>query len=217
MPLTPSFAAIFIFSFAVGFGAVVSPGPLSAAIVSEAPRRGWSVGPLLAAGHSFLELVLVVLLALGLGTLLGVPQIKLLIAIGGGALLIWMGGGMLWSIRQGKIRLPQKSAVFEAMGNRQLLSLGMLTTISNPFWYAWWVTVAAGYLAQAQAIGPGQIAAFYLGHITADFTWDTLLSTVVGGGRRWMNDRLYQGVIGVCGMFFVYLGWVFISQGAFGQ
>ena len=91
----------------------------------------------------------------------------------------------------------------------QLLGLGMLATISNPFWYAWWVTVAAGYLAQAEAL-VGGIAAFYLGHITADFAWNTTLSTIIGGGKRWITDRVYQIIILLSGAFFIYLGIVFL-------
>ncbi|MEK6587657.1 MAG: LysE family transporter, partial [Chloroflexota bacterium] len=63
---TESLLAIFVFSFVVTFGAVVSPGPVTAAILSESPRQGWKVGPLIAGGHSLLELLMVILIALGL-------------------------------------------------------------------------------------------------------------------------------------------------------
>ena len=39
--LPTSLAAIFVFSFVVGMGAVVSPGPVSTAIVSQSASRGW--------------------------------------------------------------------------------------------------------------------------------------------------------------------------------
>jgi threonine/homoserine/homoserine lactone efflux protein len=84
--------------------------------------------------------------------------------------------------------------------------------LSNPFWYAWWVTVAAGYLAQAHAFGLAAVAAFYLGHISADYTWDTALSTIVGGSRRWMKGNVYRALIALSGAFFVYLGGVFLMQ-----
>jgi hypothetical protein len=75
------------------------------------------------------------------------------------------------------------------------------------------VTVAAGYLAQAQAVSVAAVLAFYTGHITADFAWDTVLSAVVGGGSRWMTDGVYRILIFACGAFFLYLGWNFLSQG----
>lgn len=73
------------------------------------------------------------------------------------------------------------------------------------------MTVAASYLSQALSMAG--VAAFYLGHVSADFAWDTALSSMVGGGRRWMTDRVYQVIIILCGAFLVYLGLVFLRQG----
>ena len=213
MPLTSSLISVFVFSFVVGFGAVVSPGPVSTAIVSQAPRRGWLVGPLVATGHSLMELAIVILIAVGLGSGMTSPKIQTAIAMLGGGLLIWMGAAMVWSAMRGKARLPGKNSGSATMGSSQLIGLGVVATISNPFWYAWWVTVAAGYLSQVQAFGPAAVGAFYLGHISADYAWDTALSTVVAGGRRWINDTVYRIIILACGAFFVYLGIVFMLQG----
>jgi len=213
MLLGASLFSVFLFSFVVGFGAVVSPGPVSTAIVSQAPRRGWQVGPLVASGHAVLELLIVILIAIGLGTGLANPGIQRLIALLGGALLIWMGASMAWGAWRKKVRLPGQQDDLANMSRSRLVGLGMLATVSNPFWYAWWVTVAAGYLAQAGASGPAAVGAFYLGHVSADYTWDTLLSTVVAGGRRWMNDGVYRVIILACGAFFIYLGGVFLVQG----
>ena len=60
------------------------------------------------------------------------------------------------------------------------------------------------------------ILAFYFGHISADYAWDTVLSAVVGGGRRWMNDRVYRGLILICALFLVYLGATFLTRGIAG-
>ena len=213
---TGSLTAVFIFAFAVGFGAVITPGPVSTAIVSQSTRNGWKVGPLVSTGHSFIELLLTLLIALGLSTVLAQPAIQTLIGLVGGALLLWMGGGMLWGALRGKIHLPGAHCQTPPMTRRQMLGLGVITTITNPFWYAWWVTVAAGYLAQARTQGPGAVAAFYLGHISADYSWNTALSTVIGSGRRWITDTVYRVIIGVCGLFLIYLGVVFLAHG-FGQ
>ena len=191
----------------------MSPGPISTTIVSQAPRRGWIVGPLVAVGHSFLELVMVFLITLGLGTVLSGQGAQIGIAFVGGLLLAWMGASMLLGVWRGRIRLPGPEEGRAALSSGQLVGLGLVATVSNPFWYAWWVTVAAGYLAQAQAVSLPAVLAFYTGHITADFAWDSVLSAVVGGGRRWMTDGVYRVLILACGAFFLYLGWVFFSQG----
>jgi threonine/homoserine/homoserine lactone efflux protein len=207
--------AVFTFSFVLAIGAVASPGPVSTAIVSQAPRRGWRVGPLVATGHSLMEFLIVVLVTFGLGVGLARPGIQTGIAFLGGLLLLWMGGWMLWQIWQGKVHLPRAEEQSKSLSNRQFVGIGIFATLSNPFWYAWWVTVGAGYLSGylSKVEGITLVVAFYLGHITADYAWDTLLSTVVGGGRRWMTDTVYRGLLLACGIFFIYLGGMFLVQG----
>lgn len=210
---TNSLVALFFWSFAVGFGAVVTPGPVSTAIVSQAPRQGWLVGPLIATGHSLMELLITILITIGLSSGLASPAILTGIALLGGLLLIWMGIDMLRGVWQGKIRVPGIDPDSEDLSKAGFVRLGILTTLSNPFWYAWWVTVAAGYLLQAQSMSVASVGAFYLGHISADYVWDTTLSTVIAGGKRWITDRVYRGIILVCALFFVYLGGQFLWQG----
>ena len=211
--ITTSILGVFAFSFLLGLGAVLTPGPVSTAIVSQAPRRGWLVGPLLATGHASLELILVILITIGLGVGLARPGIQTTIAILGGLLLFYMGSRMIWDNWRGKLHLPTQNEKLLPMNTQQIIGLGVVATLTNPFWYAWWVTVAAGYLARVQALGIAAIAAFFMGHIVADYAWDTLLSTVVGGGRRWMTDLVYRGLLFFCGGFFIYLGGSFLLQG----
>lgn len=210
---TSSLGAVFVFSFVVAIGAVISPGPVSTAIVSQSPRRGWLAGPLIATGHSLLELVLVLLISIGLSSFLSHPSIQITISLIGGGLLVWMGLDMLVNVWRGRIKLPDGTASDESYSNWELIGLGMITTISNPFWYAWWISVAGVYLLQAQELGSAAIGAFYIGHISADYAWDTLLASIVSGSKRWVTNRIYRGLIAACALFFMYLGGVFIVQG----
>jgi threonine/homoserine/homoserine lactone efflux protein len=209
-----SLPLLFAFSFVVGFGAVVTPGPVSTAIVSESARRGFIVGPLVATGHVALEFVMVVVLAFGLSTGLNTPMVTTVIALLGGALLLWMGAGMVWGALKGKIALPTPGADVQILNDWQLVVLGVGATLVNPFWYAWWVTVGATYLAfpAVQALGLAGLLAFYFGHIAGDYLWDCLLSGVVGGGRRWITQGVYRWLIAACGAYLVYLGFVFVMS-----
>jgi len=210
---TDSVFAIFFFSFAVGLGAVVSPGPVSTAIVSQAPGRGWLVGPLITAGHALLELAAALLIVVGLSAALANPTIQIVVALLGGLLLLWMGGGMLWGAVRGKVRLPGQEPGARRLSRWGIVGLGAFSTVVNPFWYAWWMTVAAGFLTTARGVGVAAVAAFYLGHISADLGWNTLLSSVMAGGRRWITPRVYTILIGACGAFLIYLGISFLWKG----
>ena len=204
---------IFLFSFVLGLGGAVSPGPVSTAIISLAPRQGWRVGPLIALGHSLLELLVVVLIAFGLQRFLSQTIFQIAISFLGGLLLIYMGTSMLNDLRQGKMRLPKESDKGEHNEIRKIVWLGVATTLANPFWFAWWITVPTSYLAQTAALETLPLAAFYLGHISADFAWDSSLASFVASERPWMNDNVYGIIIAASGLFLVNLGASFLLEG----
>ena len=58
--------AVFGTSFLVGLSGALAPGPLLALDIRESTARGFWAGPYIATGHSLLELLVVVLLAVGL-------------------------------------------------------------------------------------------------------------------------------------------------------
>jgi threonine/homoserine/homoserine lactone efflux protein len=205
--------AVFLFACAISLGAVVSPGPVSAAIISEAPRKGWRVGPLIATGHVLLEMIFILLICLGLSTGLAKGGIQRVIAIVGSLLLFYMGGSYIALVLRGKARLPLTNLESKKQKKSSLILLGTLTTISNPFWYAWWTTVVPGYLGQLEILDLSTILAFYFGHISIDYAWDSLLSIVLVSGRRWLSDRGYALLILITGAFMIYLGLSFLRAG----
>lgn len=214
--MSDSLLGILIPWFIASIGAVVSPGPVSAAVISEAPRQGWRVGPLVSVGHSILELIVVVLLGIGLSAGMASPPIQRAIAFVGGLVLLAMGAGYLLAAGRGTMRLPDPDAAAPRRTPLRLVGLGILMTATNPFWYAWWVTVAAAYLAQVQAFGRAAVVAFYLGHISADFTWNTALAAATGAGRRWLTGGRYRALIAVVGAFMGYLGIRFLLAALLG-
>lgn len=209
----PSLSPPLLFAFSVSIGAVVSPGPVSAAIITETPRKGWRTGPLIATGHILLELIFIILIGIGVSTGLAQVEILRFIAMGGSLLLFYMGASHLVLVLRKKAKLPEPDQLQGSNQNANLVILGMLTTISNPFWYAWWVTVVPGYLGKIGDLSFPTVAAFYLGHISVDYFWDTILSAVIFSGRRRLNDRSYGIIIFLTGSFMIYLGVVFLQFG----
>lgn len=196
-------------------GAVLSPGPVTTALISQSPRLGWITGPLVSIGHALTELVMAAMILFGLSSFLSQPALQTGIALLGGVLLLWMGAGFTLRGLRGKYHLPtqEEQESTQQMTRGQVLGMGVLTTISNPFWYAWWITVAAVYLLEAKSMGMLPVLAFYLGHISVDFIWNTLLSTVVGSGGKLFSNRMYNILMAVCGSYLIYLGVQFLLTG----
>ncbi len=204
----------FVFSFLVGFSAVVTPGPAAAAVVSESARRGFIVGPLVVTGHVLLELAMVLLLAAGLAAGLNNPFVMTVLALLGGALLIWIGLSLAWGGYKGTLRLPDPDSRVRGLSSLQLLGVGMGATLANPFWWAWWLTAGAGYLALVARGVPGAagLAAFFLGHVTGDYLWDRIHSGETGRGQRWISDGAYKRLIIAAGAYLVILGAAFVTS-----
>ena len=116
-----SLLEIFIFSFVLGLGGAVSPGPVSTAIISRAPRQGIRVGPLVALGHAILELLMVVVIAFGLQRALSQSNVQIAVSLAGGMLLVFMGAKMYLDLRKGGMRLAQVDDVSEQSKTGQLV------------------------------------------------------------------------------------------------
>ncbi|MBI4329475.1 MAG: LysE family transporter [Chloroflexi bacterium] len=202
-------------SFAVGLSGAVSPGPLLTIVISQSARRGFWAGPLIVAGHTGLELGVVIALAAGLSQILRQGGVVGAIGLVGGVILLWMAWGLLRSARQATALLPAQPAYggrsrSTALG---LVGMGVLVSLSNPFWALWWVSVGGALLVQALESAVVGVASFYLGHILADLVWYSGVSALVGGGRRYLSVPLYRGVLLACAVFLAFLGLYFLGTG----
>ena len=184
------------------------PGPLLTATISESSRRGFRAGPLLIGGHAILELALVAALLLGLAPILRLPAVFVFCALGGSVILLWMALGMFRS-------LSSLTLTWEAgpeRGNHPVLS-GILMSVANPYWIIWWATIGLGYILYSQQFGFWGVAFFFAGHILADLAWYSFISAAVAGGRHFLTDRLYRGLIGTLAVFLVAFAVYFAYAG----
>jgi threonine/homoserine/homoserine lactone efflux protein len=224
-------AALFATSFGVGFTGALMPGPLTTLAVRETMRRGFWAGPMLAAGHSLLELPLVIGLALGLSRFLDNDSVKGGIGIVGGVFLLWMGVHILGALPKEAPALASSQAddpvAFEGSWRRSLgatnrswlssaLLLGtaaILVSLSNPGFIAWWATAGTLLVRQGLDHGAAGVASIYTGHILSDIVWLGLLGMVMARGRRLMSGFVYRGVLAVCALFLLVLGAYFMASG----
>lgn len=197
----------------IGFSGAMMPGPVTTLIVTETARRGFIAGPLITIGHVLLELVVVVALFFGLGDLLKQNAVAGTIGLLGGFFLLWMGFDIIRNAWQGKVSLNLKPGDRNARASGNPVVAGVLTTIANPYWLLWWATVGAAYLITFRAFGLAGVVAFYIGHTLADWVWNDVVAFVVATGRRAMSDRVYRGILVVCGAFLIGLSFYFVSSG----
>ena len=83
-------AAIFVSSFIIALSGALMPGPLLAVTVRDTSRQGFVAAPLLVLGHGILEAGLLALILLGLAEWMRGDTATSVIALAGGAMLLWM-------------------------------------------------------------------------------------------------------------------------------
>lgn len=200
--------AIFCTSFLLALSGAMMPGPLLTVTISESSRRGFLVGPTMIFGHGLLELALVLALLAGLAPFLQRDDVFIGISVVGGAVLLWMGVGML----RGLSRLSLATEV-EDGGGRNLVFTGIALSAANPYWLLWWASIGLGYIAHAMKFGMIGVAAFFCGHILADLAWYSLISGGIAKGKRFFDDRVYRTLIGGCALFLLAFSCWFVYGG----
>lgn len=206
--MSVTLTAIFCTSFLLALSGAMMPGPLLTVTISESSRRGFVVGPAMIFGHGLLELVLVLALLAGLAPILQRDDVFIAISVVGGAVLLWMGLGML----RGLSRLSLATEVGGAEG-RNLVLTGIALSAANPYWLLWWASIGLGYIAHAMRFGMIGVAAFFCGHILADLAWYSLISGGIAKGKRFFGDRVYRTLIGGCALFLLAFSCWFVYGG----
>ncbi|RME48270.1 MAG: lysine transporter LysE [Chloroflexi bacterium] len=201
----------------ISLSGVMSPGPISTMAVTEGARRGYRAGPLISVGHAVTELVMVGALALGLSQLLQQATVAGVVGLMGGVVLAWMGLDIIKGARGASLSLepiPEVTAGSPPSNQRVgLVSAGALLSVSNPFWLVWWATVGAANMLRFLEYGLIGLSVFYLSHISLDFGWNSLLAGLARSGRHLVGDRVFRGVLTLCGLLLIIFAVYFVVTG----
>lgn len=203
----------------VTFSGALSPGPLTAVAMSEGVRAGRWSGTKLALGHGLVEFPLVLAIAYGLGQFLQKPLVNGLVALFGGAVLLWMGYGLVSGVLRGELSLRAATAApAPAMLRYGQIPGGVALTVSNPYWSLWWASLGATYVARTATLSPGllPVTGLWFTHWLIDLAWLGGLSLLLASGRRLIGDRLYRGLLFACGLFLLGFAVFFLWSGVQG-
>jgi threonine/homoserine/homoserine lactone efflux protein len=165
-------------------------------------------------GHALLELLVVAAFFLGLLRYLENPLIAKIIGIVGGVFLLYLGVDIILSVFRKKFTIDFKSMVNKRTMNARSTGIivlkGILVSLMNPYWYIWWISIGAAFIIKSVEFNVGGVTAFFTGHISADFIWYLFIGFLISSGRRFLNQKIYNGILIACSVFLFYLGIKFI-------
>ena len=201
--------SLFGVGFVLGLTGAMAPGPLLTVTITESARRGGHVGPLVILGHGILELILLLLIVFGVAGMLAHPVIYTIVSFAGGLIIIYMGIGILRSLRTYTLDAPGDGA---QKGLHPVVA-GIIISLSNPYWFIWWVTIGMGYVMFASVLGMAGIIAFFAGHISADLAWYSFVSYGIAMGGKYVSTRVIKRVLFFCSLFLLLFGIFFVAKG----
>lgn len=213
-PAVSSALELSVAAFVIALTGAMAPGPYLTVTITRTITRGRLSAMLMLVGHALLEAVLIVGFAFGLQEFLKQPTVMSALSTTGGAFLLWMGGSLLLGAVRGTVVSDLEAAEVESrMGP---VTHGAVVSLANPYWLLWWVTVGAALVAKGLTIGPGGVAAFYIGHELADVAWYAAIIIAVSSGRHLLTPRVYRVVMACLAAFLLVLGVRFLATGLAG-
>ncbi|MBS7610487.1 LysE family transporter [Candidatus Bathyarchaeota archaeon] len=200
-------------SFITGFSGALVPGPMFVATVMESTRIGGKAGPLLVLGHAMAELLMIVALVIGLSLVIELPATRLIVGILGGAFLLISALDLFRMARKASLKSDSGRDAFVLLKYGPIIA-GLLTSLSNPYFFVWWATVGNGFTLEAIRVGGILgITVFALAHWLSDLSWYTTVSFSIHKGRRVLSNRIYKAILFACGLLLIFFGADFIIGG----
>jgi threonine/homoserine/homoserine lactone efflux protein len=216
--VTPELAAALalgVQAFVVGLSGAMSPGPYLTVTIARTMQKGPFSAALMLVGHGLLEAALLIGFAFGLQYFLQLTMVTFVLAVVGGAVVLWTGYGLLAGALRGTIAADLETAEDAGMSGHPLKAVahGAIVSISNPYWTIWWATIGVKLAADGLAIGPVGVLAFFVGHQLADVSWYAFVIVVVHRGKGLLTPRVYCVIMGVLGAALLYIGARFVGEG----
>lgn len=212
--MTP-FIGIFVTSFFLALSGALMPGPLLTVTINESVTRGVWTGPLLIVGHAILELIFIIIILLGLGAILRHDLVLAVIAFAGSAVMLVMGYSMIRKVRFLTLSGVPSQSPSGTFGRilKHPVSAGVIVSLVNPYWTVWWLTIGLAYIFIAAKLGIAGVIVFFIGHISADFLWYSVVSASISLGKKFFTDGIYRTIAAFCGLFLLGFSAYFFKSG----
>lgn len=207
--LTIEVSKALLLGFTVGLTGALVPGPMLFSTIDASFKKGWIAGPEVVLGHMLIELFLCILIFFGAASFFGAGVISAISLIGGLTLVIF-GAFTLKGARNAasSLQLSQDRADLKLKSSPAIM--GVLTSISNPYFWIWWLTAGSALVLRAYEVGILISIAYILGHWTADLSWYTAVSGSISRGKTLLSQKSHRYILYACGLFLVFFGFYFM-------
>jgi len=206
--------------FALSLTGALAPGPLSAAVVQQASKRGRLHGILPMIGHSIVELGIIGAIIVSVNALTLTPFVVDIMMGVGGVIIIFFG---LLALRDYKhdatgVKVKEETSARTAL---EATTQGALVSIFSPYFLLWWFGAGLSFISLLLvdlqlSVGTVFIAGvlIYFTHISTDLIFGAFLSVGATYGSEKAQVKSKAGRLNLVnigiGLFQVVLGLSFV-------
>ncbi len=187
----------------ISLSGVMMPGPVLAGTIAKGSKDRHA-GLWIGLGHGIVELPLIALIYFGLGSFFENNGVMMAIGIVGGNMLIFMGQSML--------KHRQADSGDEKYLPYHPLVVGIITSVSNPYFFLWWATIGVLLVSVASGFGVWMVLVFALLHWACDIFWDWFVSLATHRSKGLWKDNTQAMIFGACGLTLIAFGIFFIAM-----
>lgn len=192
-----SFGLFLLYAAGISLTGVMMPGPLTAATITKGYREQ-NAGIFIALGHAVIEIPLIALIYFGFAQFFASPEVKMVVGVAGGLMLIFMGLMLLRNFRKDLAEaadLPSNSLV-----------TGIVLTGANPYFFLWWATIGIALIVAAAQFGIWGLIIFAVVHWSCDLIWEQCVSMSVFRTKHLWTKTVQQIVFGICALALIGFG-----------
>lgn len=198
-----SLLGFYLFTAFISLSGVMMPGPVFAGTVAKG-YKDKNAGMQIAFGHGIVEFPLIAFIGLGFGSFFEDQGVMIVIGLVGGAVLVYIGYNMM--------RMRKEIDKTEKYLPYHPIIVGVITTITNPYFFLWWATVGLFLIAYALGFGLLAFVGFAVLHWSCDFLWDYFVSFTVFKSKKFWSEKGHNILFGICGAIMIIFGvWFIIS------
>jgi threonine/homoserine/homoserine lactone efflux protein len=155
------------------------------------------------------EVLLYILILFGATSLVDSGMISAVFLIGGLSLLVF---GLI-TLKDARTaasfaQISQDSSGLKLTSKPTLV--GLVTSVSNPYFWIWWVTVGGALVLKEYELGIIIAGAYMIGHWIADLGWFTAVSGSFSRGKTLFSQKMHRFILYTCGIFLVIFGLYFM-------
>ena len=188
----------------LGLSAGLSPGPLTALVISHALQYGIKEGLKVALAPLVTDTPIVVLSVFVMTRLSDFHTVLGTISIIGGFFLVFLAYS---SFKTTKLNLDIDATDPRSLGK------GALTNFLSPYPYLFWMSVGAPYAVDAWAQSPHAAVGFLAGFYACLVGSKAFVAVLTGKARRFLAGRAYGYVMRVLGVLLLVFAFLLFRDG----